>query len=770
MNSSIKSKLYAGFGVILVLLGALATLMISNLSDSNTRLDRIVNVSANRILFSQGLLAGVLEASRQEKNLILENDPARMRRYEDKLSAALAVIRQNLSDLQPLVTGEEKDLLQKFTVSWNKYEEYISQIVELASKNEDEKAFGISINQGYSVREEAIQVISSLVEKSRTRMTEAKAKNDSSYTSSITIILIMFGLTLLAAISIAAWIVTSIGKRITFISDEATAIASRENPETTITDRSRDELSPIVKALAAINESFREITKNANRVASGDYSMDFVPRSDRDILGRSLAEMTRSLRASTAENAKHAWLSGAQNQLNEKLRGDKDVNQLAAETISFLCSHLNVPVGALYLPTEQNTLSIKGAHAVSREKLDTEIRFGEGLVGQVALEKKPIWLKHINKEQLLISSSIVSTGPVEIGIYPLLFGDRLFGVIEIGALEEFTVSQREFMLQSAESIAISISSANSRTRIRQLLEESQAQGEELQSQQEELRQLNEELEEQSHSLRQQQEELQMTNEELEEQTQALEAKNREVEMSRLEVEEKSRQLESSSRYKSEFLANMSHELRTPLNALLILSKDLTENKTGNLTADQVESAEIINKSGQELLALINEVLDLSKIEAGKMNVTIDRINLGEFVNSLYRGFKRHAENKHLEFRVNLDEDLPKWISSDSQRLNQILKNLLSNAIKFTTDGRVTLNVSKTGADKISFMVSDTGIGIPDDKQQTIFEAFQQGDGGTSRKYGGTGLGLSISRQLAKLLQGDILLSSKAGEGSVFTPL
>jgi signal transduction histidine kinase/DNA-binding response OmpR family regulator/CHASE3 domain sensor protein len=294
------------------------------------------------------------------------------------------------------------------------------------------------------------------------------------------------------------------------------------------------------------------------------------------------------------------------------------------------------------------------------------------------------------------------------------------------------------------------------------------QAEELQTQQEELKQMNEELEEQAQNLRQQQEELQMTNEELEEQTQSLEIKNVEVEAAKNDIEQKTKQLEISSKYKSEFLANMSHELRTPLNSLLILSKDLSENRNKNLDDIQVESAEIIYKSGTDLLVLINEVLDLSKIEAGKMSINVENVSLRNFTNELVREFKHHAEQKGLKLNVKLGDDLPVFIRTDSQRLNQILKNLLSNAIKFTERGSVSISIERASESTVNISVADTGIGINEDKQMAIFEAFQQAEGGTSRKYGGTGLGLSISRELAKLLGAEIKVNSKLNEGSTFS--
>jgi CheY-like chemotaxis protein/signal transduction histidine kinase/CHASE3 domain sensor protein len=326
---------------------------------------------------------------------------------------------------------------------------------------------------------------------------------------------------------------------------------------------------------------------------------------------------------------------------------------------------------------------------------------------------------------------------------------------------ELGIANKELAYQNdeKEKRAVELSFAN---------KELSNQAEELQIQQEELRQLNEELEQQAQDLKQQQEELQMTNEELEEQTQSLEERNKEVEASKNDIEQKTKQLEISSKYKSEFLANMSHELRTPLNSLLILSKDLSENRKKNLDDVQVESAEIIYKSGHDLLVLINEVLDLSKIEAGKMSINVEKIALKIFTDNLLRDFNHQAEQKGLKLVCKLALSLPEFIYTDSQRLNQILKNLISNAIKFTEKGSVTISIDPNTETTLNISVTDTGIGISQDKQTAIFEAFQQAEGGTSRKYGGTGLGLSISRELAKLLEAEIKLSSKLNQGSTFS--
>jgi len=613
----------------------------------------------------------------------------------------------------------------------------------------------------------------------------------------------------------------------------------------------------------------------------------------------------KTLKISEAETTSKNWLLTGNTELNEKLIGDKSLEELANNTISFLCSYLKAQIGAVYLfNKKESALILNGRYAFSSAAETKEIfMLNEGLIGQAAQEQKQISLTDISTENIRITSSVLNEKPKQLLITPFLFEGNTMGVIEIGRLTDFTETEKEFINTSMNSIAIAVNTAFNQAALRELLEKIQAQngemeisaleieqqlhslnqasilsiadangdiiyandnfckisqysreelignnhrmlksgkqpdglfigmwkaissgrtwkgeivnkakdgtfywvdttitpfkgvdgkiekyvairfditntknqvdelakqGEELQTQQEELKQMNEELEEQAQSLKQQQEELQMTNEELEEQTQSLEAKNLEVEASKKDIEQKTKQLEISSRYKSEFLANMSHELRTPLNSLLILSKDLSENRKENLDSVQVESAEIIYKSGCDLLVLINEVLDLSKIEAGKMSLTIESVSLKIFANELIRDFKHHAEQKGLKLNLKLNKELPEFIRTDSQRLNQILKNLLSNAIKFTEKGSVSITIDRDTESTIVISITDTGIGIVEDKQQAIFEAFQQAEGGTSRKYGGTGLGLSISRELAKLLGGKIKLRSTLNEGSVFS--
>ena len=511
-----------------------------------------------------------------------------------------------------------------------------------------------------------------------------------------------------------------------------------------------------------------------------------------------VAANLKALKKSELETSSKNWLLTGNSKLNKQLIGYQGIEELANNTISFLCTYLKANIGAVYLfDNKDETLKLAGKFAFSSSMASPEIfKLNEGLIGQTAWEQKQISLTNLTEDQLRVTSSVLNAKPKNLLVTPFLLDGKTLGVIEIGKFTNFNETEKEFINVSMNSIAISVNTiqqaAEKQKRAAELAiankelayqneekekraielsfanNELSTQTQELQMQQEELRQLNEELEQQAQNLKQQQEELQMTNEELEEQTQSLEEKNKEVEASKNDIEQKTKQLEISSKYKSEFLANMSHELRTPLNSLLILSKDLSENRKKNLDEVQVESAQIIYKSGHDLLILINEVLDLSKIEAGKMSVNIEKILLQNFTDQLLRDFRHLAQQKGLELNCKLDIGLPEFIYTDAQRLNQILKNLLSNAIKFTEKGSVTVRIDQNTESTLNISVTDTGIGIPEDKQTVIFEAFQQAEGGTSRKYGGTGLGLSISRELAKLLGAEIKVSSKSNQGSTFS--
>ncbi|MFA6944866.1 MAG: response regulator [Pedobacter sp.] len=770
MALTIKSKLLGGYIIILVLLTCMALFMTGKLSESNDRLGKIVDVSSRKISLSQEVLIYVLTAGRHEKSMLLEKEIPKKEFYRNKMDESLSAINIKIPELEELVDERGTKDLNEFKTIWEQYKISLDEIVLLTMKNENERAFEISVTKGLKTREDVITIMERIIDRNEKSIAADKIKSVESYKYSLNLIITLIIVGLIVSFVVSYWITQGITKRISFLANEAEKIASREFTSEIFKDKTTDELRPIFISLNNIDESFREVTENANHVASGDYSVDLTPRSAKDTLGHALRKMTRSLRETTAANEKHNWLNTGQNQLNERLIGDQSIEELATNTIGFLCTYLKAGIGAVYLFNDKDKALVLSGQYAFMVRGDTKEKFklNEGLIGQAALEQKQISLTDITEDQIRITSSVLNAKPKHLFISPFLFEGKTLGVIEMGRLTEFSETEIDFINASMDSIAISINSAIARKQIQELLEETKVQSEELQIQQEELKQTNEELEEQTQNLRQQQEELQMTNEELETQTQSLEVKNKEVEAAKYDIEQKTKQLEISSKYKSEFLSNMSHELRTPLNSLLILSKDLSENKMKNLDKDQVESAMIIYKSGYDLLMLINEVLDLSKIEAGKMSINIERVSLKYFTDELLRDFKHHAEQKGLKLNCILDKGLPEFILTDSQRLNQILKNLLSNAIKFTEKGSVSISIKRYAENSLIISVTDTGIGIKEEKQMAIFEAFQQADGGTSRKYGGTGLGLSISRELAKLLGAEIKLASKLNEGATFS--
>jgi CheY-like chemotaxis protein/CHASE3 domain sensor protein len=469
-----------------------------------------------------------------------------------------------------------------------------------------------------------------------------------------------------------------------------------------------------------------------------------------------------------------AWLRNGQAMLAERLQGDQRLDKLGETVLDFLAQYLGAQVGAVYIAEGGERFRRFAGYAIAADN-QAAVRPGDGLAGQAVKENRTILVSAVPDGYLDVASSLGRGRPAELLVVPAAVDGVVHAVIELGFFHPVHAAEQEFLARVSELLAVAVRSSKDRTRLEELLEETQRQAEELQAQQEELRVSNEELEEQGRTLKEsqaqleaQQAELEQTNSQLEEQTQMLE--NQKDDLSRVQVSlmEKADELERSNQYKSEFLANMSHELRTPLNSTLILAKLLADNKDGNLTEEQVKFAQTISSAGNDLLALINDILDLSKIEAGKVDVLPESIPLLRNAEALLKTFEPVAQQKGLALKFIADPGAPERIETDRQRLGQILKNLLSNALKFTARGEVSLRVSSAEGGRVSFAVADTGIGIAPHQQGIIFEAFRQADGSTHRKFGGTGLGLSISRDLARLLGGDITVRSNPGEGSVFT--
>ena len=527
------------------------------------------------------------------------------------------------------------------------------------------------------------------------------------------------------------------------------------------------DLTENVNQLAAnLTTQVRAITDVATAVTRGDLSRSIQVRARGEVshLKDNINEMIRNLKETTQKNARQDWLKTNLTRFTRLLQGQRDLGTMSALILSELAPLVSAHHGMFYLLDDQGRDArlrlIAGYGARVDEGMPVTLALGEGLVGQCALERNRIWLHQVPRDYVRISSGLGSAPPASIVVLPILFEQQVKAVIEIGSLERFTDTHLSFLDQLMESIGVVLHTIEANSRTESLLSQSQSLAQELQ-------QTNMELAEKARLLS--------------EQNIEVERKNREVEQAKMALEDKATQLALSSKYKSEFLANMSHELRTPLNSLLILAQQLADNPEGNLMPRQVEFARTIHASGSDLLTLINDILDLSKIESGTVTLEMAHYPLAGLRGYVERTFGHIAEMKHLAFSVDLGADLPPTIATDIVRLQQILKNLLANAFKFTTRGKVTLSVAyaRSGwtpghaglsrADAVlAFSVSDTGVGIAADKLQLIFEAFQQADGSTARKYGGTGLGLSISRELARLLDGEIRVRSELGAGSTFT--
>jgi signal transduction histidine kinase/DNA-binding response OmpR family regulator/CHASE3 domain sensor protein len=471
------------------------------------------------------------------------------------------------------------------------------------------------------------------------------------------------------------------------------------------------------------------------------------------------------------------WLRDGQNTLAERLVGIHELEPLAREVLAYVTRYVDGVVSAMYFRSEDGVLTRIGAYGFAHDTAQHAhtIGPGESLASQAAAERRTLVLRELPPDYIKVGSALGEAAPRELLIVPITNHGKIKGVVEIGFMHAVSDRDIEFLNLASPAIGAAVAAVVYRQRLQAALEESQALNEELQVQQEELRTANEELEEQSRALEEsqsalenQQAELEQTNDQLAEQALNLDLKNAALVEAQDQLRERALDLERASRYKSEFLANMSHELRTPLNSSLILAKLLADNGNGNLNEEQVRFAQTIYSAGNDLLHLINDILDISKVEAGKLELVPEDLPLRRVVDALGRAFEPLARQKALTFSVTVEHDVPATINTDRQRLEQVLKNLLSNAVKFTEMGEVGLTVRSTPEGWIQFVVHDSGIGIALEQHERIFEAFHQADGTTSRRFGGTGLGLSISRDLTTLLGGTLVMDSAPGQGSTFT--
>ncbi|HEX6836397.1 MAG TPA: HAMP domain-containing protein, partial [Polyangia bacterium] len=562
------------------------------------------------------------------------------------------------------------------------------------------------------------------------------------------------------------------------------------------------DLTDNVNQLAAnLTTQIRTIAEIATAVTKGDLTRSISVEAQGEVaaLKDNINQMISNLRETTQKNQEQDWLKTNLARFTRMLQGQRDLETVSKLILKELAPLVRAQQGVFYMvDVEDREVMLKMLSSWAfreRKQLANSFKLGEGLVGQCVLEKERILLDEVPGDYIKIGSGLGEHKPVNIIVLPVLFEGQVKAVVELASFYRFNDIHLAFLDQLTESIGIVLNTIAAGMRTEELLKQSQSLADELRVQQQELTETNKRLEQQAESLKSsearlqaQQEELQQTNEELEERSQLLqiqkaevERKNRDIEQAKVLLEEKAQQLALSSKYKSEFLANMSHELRTPLNSLLILAKLLSDNEEGNLTQKQVDFARTIHSAGSDLLSLINDILDLSKIESGTVVIDVDEVNFAHLHDYVDRNFRQVAQNKQLEFAIDRGASLPDAMFTDPRRLQQVIKNLLSNAFKFTERGKVGLKIERATSGwsaenatlnnaeaVLAFSVSDTGIGIPASKQKIIFESFQQADGTTSRRFGGTGLGLSISREIARLLGGEIKVESEPGKGSTFT--
>lgn len=540
----------------------------------------------------------------------------------------------------------------------------------------------------------------------------------------------------------------------------------------------RDELEKMLRDKdQEMTRRVSAIQKIANRVANGDYSEKAVDNAEDDLgdLVESLNHMTESLKTSFEKINKSDWRQKGLALLNESLVGNKSVKEVAGRALHQLIEYGNCINGSLYL-FDEGILKLNKAFGLEANMKQT-FEPGEGMVGQAFMNAKTQVYNNLHEDDFVVTFASSTIKIYGIILIPVFADGHAIGVLELGSTSNFEEDRISYFEECCINIGIALNAAKGREKEQQLLEETQAQSEELQVQHSELENLNTELEAQTQKLQAseeelkvQQEELMQANAELEERSRLLEEKNHLIAERNNEIQKKVEELALSTKYKSEFLANMSHELRTPLNSILLLSRLMAENPDENLNEDQVESAKVIQSSGTSLLTLIDEILDLAKIESGKMTLEYQDVVIQEIVKDLKSLFNPVFQEKALPLNIEIDSDVQPVIESDRLRIDQVLRNLLSNALKFTTKGSISLLIKKHSdkPDFIIFSVKDTGVGIAEDKQKIIFEAFQQADGSTKRKFGGTGLGLSISREIARLLGGELVLKSELNKGSEFS--
>ncbi|MCP1131923.1 response regulator [Paenibacillus polysaccharolyticus] len=770
----IRNKLLIGFTALMAIMIALTFVSYERLNSSNQQIDQMYQERYLKVRFTSAARGEVNDIAKVLANLLLNPSnsvsaaEADLKEMKDRGVRYLEQVRDRAD------TASEHQLVDRVNNAWDAYTNYATRITSLMSQKRVEDANNYRNSSGLAVQKETVDSLNAL-SRYQDQEIDAEIKDaNAAYTRAVQITISIMVAGLLLALGVILWVLPSITRGLNTVSMMITSFGKgRYRTIRRIQIKSTDEIGQIANV-------FKEVSND-------------------------LEEKLEIEKAYVQAQQDQNWMSSNIARVPELLRGIGSIRQISQMFISEFTPVLGAQLGVVYLIDEEkhpDELRRYGSYAFEENgELGKEVyRIGEGMIGQAALDMSPIVLDHTPDEYVSIGSASGSARAAGIMIYPVVFEDELIGVVELASFEGFNEMHKQLFGQLIMNLGVILNNVRRRLRVEELLRESQAlteelqvQSEELQTQQEELRRSNENLEEQTDALKRSEELLQRQQEELEhfnteliaktraleEQVREVEEKNDEIEKTKTQLEQQAMQLSMTSKYKSEFLANMSHELRTPLNSLLILSQLLSENKDGNLSSKQQEYAQTIYMSGADLLKMIDEILDLSKVDAGKMDINYETVRLDELTGFVTQNFGPMANKKELDLNIDFDSSLPEWIYTDSHRVKQILRNLLSNAFKFTNRGSVSLIAKRmkpeelpgylnTNQQYLGFSIKDTGIGIPSDKTDLIFEAFQQVDGTTSRKYGGTGLGLSISRELARLLGGAIQVKSSEGVGSTFT--
>lgn len=754
---SFKKKQLLGFGLILLFL---AILMIGIIFMLNSLKGNLTEIVEDRYYKAKSAMEIRQLFSQSDRETLYVANQANQENRADSLNIIKSnhsKIESNIASLTGILNrANSKKLLKELETQYASYTVTEAQIIQAVEAGKSSGELRSLMNDQRDKRTQVISTIDAFKSYQEQLMQEALKKANDTYGSMIQFIVIAVGISILVIAATVIWMVRSTSKNLETITK-------------VIKNVKLSDLSILPRIKVKSDDEIGDIAKSFNEMAG---SLEVYSRNEKEF---------------TTKMSEQNWTQTRLAEIATMYQRIVDIEMLGQRFITRLTPMVEASLGAVYIRmgNGEDTRFMKlASFADGGDEADAgrrEFQIGEGLIGQCALEKRSQIITNVPDDYTLVTTGLGEARPKSIFIAPVLFEDEVLAMVELASFGTFTQLHQELLSKVIETLGITINSVQSRMEIGRLLRESQAQTEELQAQSEELQSQSEELQAQSEELQSQSEELRMINEQLEKQNREAEEKSRELERANITLEAQAEELKLSSRYKSEFLANMSHELRTPLNSILILSEMLSDPSEGSLTHEQQEFARVIHTSGNDLLSLINDILDLSKVEVGKLDVVFDEMNMGEVPELLKRNFDHVAARKGIQFTVNKDRNVPDIFFTDQQRFQQILKNLLSNALKFTESGSVSVNIRKAEEEKVAqwihtegaggwleITVSDTGIGISKEKQTIIFEAFQQGDGATMRKYGGTGLGLSICREFAKLLGGWVMVDSEEGKGSTFT--